>query len=115
MQYIELNPVRAGMVSHPGDYPWSSYSANAQGHTNAILTPHQEFLSLAKEKAERLNVYRHLSESKMSTQLLTDFRKSIQSGTPLGGQLFLDQIEKKLNCNVGFMKQGRPLKNIVKN
>jgi putative transposase len=31
MRYIELNPVRAGMVAHPGEYRWSSYRANAQG------------------------------------------------------------------------------------
>src|SRR3989440_5617612 len=30
-RYIELNPVRAGMVSHPADYPWSSYAANSPG------------------------------------------------------------------------------------
>jgi len=30
-RYIELNPVRAGMVEHPADYCWSSYRANAQG------------------------------------------------------------------------------------
>ena len=30
-RYIELNPVRAGMVSDPGDYRWSSYRANALG------------------------------------------------------------------------------------
>jgi putative transposase len=27
-RYIELNPVRAGMVNHPGQYPWSSYREN---------------------------------------------------------------------------------------
>lgn len=30
-RYIELNPVRANMVVHPGDYPWSSYRAHAYG------------------------------------------------------------------------------------
>jgi putative transposase len=30
-RYIEFNPVRAGMVSHPADYPWSSYHVNARG------------------------------------------------------------------------------------
>lgn len=30
-RYIELNPVRAGMVVHSGDYRWSSHRANAQG------------------------------------------------------------------------------------
>jgi putative transposase len=30
-RYIELNPVRAKLVSHPGDYLWSSYRGNAIG------------------------------------------------------------------------------------
>ena len=34
MRYIELNPVRAKMVEHPGEYPWSSYQANAQKNMN---------------------------------------------------------------------------------
>ncbi len=110
MQYIELNPVRAGMVKHPADYPWSSYSANGQGQSNAILTPHNEYLSLAKEQSERLKNYRKLLGSKINTQILTDFRESIRSGTPLGSQNFLEKIEKTLNCKVGYTKQGRPLK-----
>ena len=32
-RYIELNPVRAGMVEAPGDYPWSSFRANGMGKT----------------------------------------------------------------------------------
>ena len=34
MRYIELNPVRAGMVDHPGAYRWSSYRKRS---TNPIL------------------------------------------------------------------------------
>jgi len=30
-RYIELNPVRAGMVAHPAEYRWPNYRANAQG------------------------------------------------------------------------------------
>jgi hypothetical protein len=36
MRYIELNPVRAGMVAHPRDYAWSSYRANAEGRMDAL-------------------------------------------------------------------------------
>lgn len=39
-RYIELNPVRANMVSHPAEYKWSSYAANAQGEENLIIQPH---------------------------------------------------------------------------
>ena len=38
MRYIELNPVRAEMVSHPAEYRWSSYRANAQGEVNALVS-----------------------------------------------------------------------------
>jgi putative transposase len=38
-RYIELNPVRAGMVKHPQHYPWSSYGYNANGATSPLITP----------------------------------------------------------------------------
>ena len=38
MRYIELNPIRASMVNHPGEYKWSSYHANAQGDINSLIT-----------------------------------------------------------------------------
>lgn len=45
-RYIELNPVRAGMVNDPGDYPWSSYRKNALGEENPLLTPHYLYTQL---------------------------------------------------------------------
>ena len=39
-RYIELNPVRAGMVEHPADYPWSSYRANGEGEANPLIHVH---------------------------------------------------------------------------
>ncbi len=39
-RYIELNPVRAEMTAHPGEYRWSSYRANGQGETDAMVRPH---------------------------------------------------------------------------
>ena len=38
MRYIELNPVRAGMVTHPGPYRWSSYRANAEGESSRLIS-----------------------------------------------------------------------------
>ena len=45
-RYIELNPVRADMVSHASDYPWSSYRHNALGKEIPLITPHVEYLPL---------------------------------------------------------------------
>jgi putative transposase len=36
MRYIEMNPVRAGMVDDAAKYRWSSYATNALGVDNAI-------------------------------------------------------------------------------
>ena len=45
MRYIELNPVRAGMVRRPEEYRWSSYGAKAWGDHH-WLTPHSEYQRL---------------------------------------------------------------------
>src|SRR5258706_3286643 len=45
-RYIEMNPIRAGMVTRPDDYPWSSYASNANGAPSTILSPHWLYLSL---------------------------------------------------------------------
>jgi REP-associated tyrosine transposase len=57
MRYIEENPVRAGLVAHPGAYPWSSYRANALGEDDALLTPHPHYCSLGRSHAERCAAY----------------------------------------------------------
>lgn len=56
-QYIELNPVRAGLVASPSEYPWSSYLAYAHGVYNPIVTLDQFYPSLGKTIAERQAEY----------------------------------------------------------
>lgn len=48
MRYIELNPLRAGMVTHPADYPWSSYRYNVLGQPDEVVTPQPEYSRLGK-------------------------------------------------------------------
>lgn len=52
MRYIDLNPVRAGMVAHPRDYPWSSYRADAEGRADPLHRPHALYRSLAEDERE---------------------------------------------------------------
>jgi putative transposase len=47
-RYIELNPVRAGMVKEPSAFRLSSYSINALGIKSDLQTPHPEYLALAR-------------------------------------------------------------------
>jgi len=58
MRYIELNPVRAGLVRHPAHYRWSSYRANALGEADALVTPHALYCALGRSGEERRAAYR---------------------------------------------------------
>ena len=58
MRYIELNPVRAGLVRHPAHYRWSSYRANALGEPDPLLTPHALYCALGRSAEERRAAYR---------------------------------------------------------
>ena len=59
-RYIEMNPVRAGMVEHPGEYRWSSYQANGQGRSSDLISHHSLYRSLGRTDADRLMAYREL-------------------------------------------------------
>ncbi|MEE4378673.1 MAG: transposase [Candidatus Competibacteraceae bacterium] len=108
MRYIEMNPVRAGMVDHPAEYRWSSYVANASGDGNAIVTPHQEYLSLGASAIERQRAYRRLFNEAGDVDEVTMIRNALQTGTPLGNDRFKAQIETALGMKVGYSTRGRP-------
>jgi putative transposase len=110
MRYIEMNPVRAGMAEHPAQYRWSSHAANAQGIDNAIIQPHELYLSLGNAPEIRQAAYRGLFSTLINPDELELIRASLHSGTPLGNDRFKEKIESALGCTVGFSKRGRPLK-----
>jgi putative transposase len=58
MRYIELNPVRAGLVKSPADYRWSSYRANVLGKEDALVTPHPCYYALGRTPQARRAAYR---------------------------------------------------------
>ena len=60
MRYIELNPVRAGLVAGPDQYRWSSYRSNAMGVADALITPHAFYYALGRTPAARQAGYRAL-------------------------------------------------------
>jgi putative transposase len=108
MRYIELNPVRAGMVDHPAKYRWSSYAANALGEGNAVVTPHAEYVALSRNSDERRAVYRAIFDRPDDVDELAHFRAALRSGTPLGNAKFKQDIEAALSMKVGHAFRGRP-------
>jgi putative transposase len=110
MRYIELNPVRAGMVASPGDYRWSSYRINAAGGGQAAITPHALYLALGRDQEERGYAYRELFRSALDPDQVHNIRSTVQTGTPLGNERFRQQIEQTVHRKVGQSRRGRPEK-----
>jgi len=59
-KYIELNPIRAGLVYRPEDYHYSSYRYYALGEPNALLTPDFIYNDLDKTSLVRRDYYQKL-------------------------------------------------------
>ena len=108
-RYIELNPVRAGMVNGPEEYSWSSYRANA-GNEPAWLVPHDEYLRLGSDRTERSAAYRALFRYGIDEDDLHAIRKASHYNQPLGDRRFRQQLERNYGVRVGRMSRGRPRK-----
>jgi len=83
-RYIELNPVRAGMVSHPHEYRWSSHCANALGESDGLLAPHPAYATLAESDAQRVIQYRGLFDAALDPRLVDEIRGATRNGRALG-------------------------------
>ena len=111
MRYIELNPVRAKMVRHPKNYPWSSYSHNALGKTDALITPHRLYLSLGKGDTRRLATYGGLFEERLSQWDIESIREATNKAWVLGAEKFKQKVEKLSGRRATPKPKGRPRKN----
>ena len=93
MRYIELNPVRAGMVKTAGDYAWSSFRANAFGVRDNLLRPHAVYLSLGADTRSRCAGYRAATGAPVSALDLARIRDATQFAWGLGNERFLQRLQ----------------------
>lgn len=100
MRYIELNPVRAGMVSHPSEYPWSSYHFNALGKPNDLVTPYLEYLRLGKSAEARQVAYRQLFKHHIPEGSVADIRAATNKAWVLGNDHFKQHIQQQIKRRV---------------
>jgi len=92
-RYIELNPVRAGMVELPWLYPWSSHSTNASGRVSNLIEPHPTYLGLGATDESRQAGYRRLFAEALSAEQLGRIRTSVTQGWPLGDDAFIRELQ----------------------
>ena len=107
-RYIELNPVRAGMVVHPADHRWSSYTVNADGRPTTLITPHAEYLALGRDEAIRRQHYADLFKTGVDDVEVKNIRAAVNGGYAFGGERFKAEIAAALGRRVAPAVGGRP-------
>lgn len=105
-RYVELNPVRAGLVCDPGDFHWSSYKSNALGIDSSVLNPHFIYMALGSSKTDRLAAYRALFSEVISEGQLEKIRFRANRGLALGSTKFIDMIERDSGQRARLLKPG---------
>ena len=106
-RYIELNPVRAKMVSDPSHYPWSSYKFNAGLCPSGLVTPHEAFLRLGSDSAGRAQAYQALFQEKLPQEVVKHIRDTTRQGLPMGDSSFISQIEQMVGRRLALRSVGR--------
>jgi len=105
-RYIELNPVRAGMVKDPAEYPWSSYRFNALGEENDLITPHVSYQALGMDNAGCRFNYQALFEEHMPETVIEEIRSATNKAWVLGDERFRAEVESLMARQVQPKSRG---------
>ena len=99
-RYIEMNPVRASMVSNPGLYAWSSHRTYAYGDINPLLTPHALISDLGLTPTARQLAYRGLFDDIIPAKTLNQLRDATNNNFSFGDDAFAERMAKALDRQV---------------
>ena len=94
-RYIELNPVRAGMVATPDAHPWSSHFGNIAARADPLITPHAEYVALGLTEASRIAAYQGLVQDREDAEIVAAMRESTETGFPLVGDSLKAELESQ--------------------
>ena len=108
MVYLDLNPVRAGMVGDPGDYPWSSHAHYVGRATDRLITPHPLYWELGNTPFSRDAAYAELVRSGISSEQQAALTDSALRGWALGEVDYVAQLQKRTARRVAKSRAGRP-------
>jgi len=109
-RYIELNPLRAGLVDALEDYHWSSYGRKVQGLRDKAVDLDHVYKALGDNKKERQSVYKDYIIETITGEELQFIRDAIQRNQLTGSDRFRIKLEKRHNVRILNRGQGRPKK-----
>ena len=108
--YVEANPLRAGIVFQPDKYRWSSYSHNAKGRVDPLLSAHPTYHALGATAIARRQAYRELFSRGLTKLQLETLRDATQREWVPGGDRFREEIKRALGRRIDPPILGRPRK-----
>ncbi|MFO6419966.1 REP-associated tyrosine transposase [Hylemonella sp. W303a] len=108
MAYIDLNPVRAGLVAQAADYPWSSHVHHIGQRADRLVTPHALYWALGNTPFAREAAYTRLVAEGLSQQQQEALTDSAFKGWALGGHEFMAALQKQTARRLSKGKAGRP-------
>ncbi len=109
MAYIDLNPVRAGLVAQARDFPWSSHAHYAGLRVDRLVSPHPLYWELGNTPFAREAAYARLVQEGLSLPQQQALTESALRGWALGGPDFLATLQKKTERRLSKASPGRPV------
>lgn len=107
-RYVELNPVRAGLVKSAANYHWSSFRFNAALEENSWLDRSETYLALGQTDADRAVAYRDLIRSGQTDEELALIRTAVKRNQLTGSSNFQREIGSRCGRRVPTRGPGRP-------
>jgi len=112
-RYIELNPVRAGMTSHPSGYSWSSYPVNSGQRSDPLVRAHAEYTALGESPEIRHAAYKRLVADSLDPSVLASIRHATNGGYPLVSDDLKARLASSPTRKLDRGRAGRPVRKSV--
>jgi putative transposase len=103
LRYVELNPVRAGMVQSAAGWRWSSAPAHAAGTDVSELIDWTDW----RRRWTACEWSDALQSGVADTDWLARLRQATRTGRPLGSESFVEQVECSVRRALRPGRRGR--------
>jgi len=109
MAYIDLNPVRAGLVADPADYPWSSHHHYIGRRVDRLITPHGLYWEMGNTPFARDQSYGDMVRAGIGQDQQRALTDSALRGWALGEPDYVAELQRRTERRVAKDQPGRPL------
>jgi putative transposase len=109
MAYLDLNPVRSGLVMQAGDYPWSSFGHYSGLRADKLLTSHPHIWALGNTPFAREAAYTQMVQAGISAVQQAALTDATLSGWALGTPEFVEDLQKMTPRRLTKGRAGRPV------